>query len=191
MKLYKIAFLFCLALIAENSYALGPLHLDLRGTIGYGKSQVEGEPESPTTMQYGVGTTLGYKFLPFYFGASADYSMVTQLTEPGSFGNRKGKKMNLLSPTIGVRLIKFHLKFDYQILGTYTLDKKTTGGQEVSYEDPKGMRGYIGYRYSPLAEVGVFYETVSYGKEKVGSSETELTNKMKVNQMGLAWLIAI
>lgn len=188
----KLILILCLAFFSKNSYALGPLHLDLHASAGYGKAAAESESESPTTTQYNVGTTLGWKFLAMYGGVSADYYMVNQLTKPNNtFGNRKGKRTNLLSPTIGFRLANLHLKLDYQLMGKYDLDKTTTGGEKVTYESPKGMRAYLGFRYSPMMELGGFYETVTYKEEKIGSTTTELTNKMKITQFGLAWTIVL
>ncbi len=193
MNKIKLILILCLAFLSQNSFAAGPFHLDLHASAGYGKAEVENASESPSMVQYGVGTTLGWHFLPLlYAGISADYFMVTQLTKPNnSFGNRKGSRTNLASPTIGLNAGNFHLKFDYQILGTYTLGKKTSGEQKVSYETPTGMRVYLGYKYAPTLEWGAFYETVSYKKEKVGDSESELTNKMKISQIGLAWMWSI
>ncbi len=192
MNKLKLAFIVCLAVLSQNSYALGPLHLDLHAAVGYGKAAAESESESPTTTQYNVGTTVGWKFLVMYGGVSADYYMVNQLTKPNNtFGNRKGKRTNLLSPTLGFRLANIHLKLDYQLMGNYNLDKTTTGGEKVTYESPKGMRAYLGFKYSPMTEIGGFYETVSYEEEKIGASTTKLTNKLKLTQFGLAWTIVL
>ena len=188
MNKLKLIFIVCMAFLSQNTYALGPLHLDLHASAGYGKAAVESESESPTMTQYGVGTTIGWNFFALYGGVSADYYMVNQLTKPNdTFGNRKGKRTNLLSPTVGVRMANLHLKFDYQFMGKYDLDKTTTGGEKITYESPKGMRGYLGYKYSPMLELGAFYETVSYEEEKSGSTTTKLTNKLKLTQIGLAW----
>lgn len=193
MNKIKLIFIICLAFLSQKTFAAGPLHLDLHASAGYGKAEVESASESPSMVQYGVGTTLGWKFFPLlYAGVSADYYLVTQLTKPNSsFGNRKGKRMNLASPTVGIDTGKLHLKFDYQLLGTYDLDKTTSSGQKVGYAKPTGMRVYLGYRYAPTLELGAFYETVSYKEEKVGDATSELTNKLKISQIGLAWTWSI
>ena len=192
MNKLKFSFFLCLAFLSQNTYALGPLYLDLHGAAGYGKAAVKSESESPKTIQYNAGTTLAFKFFPFYVGASADYYMVSQLTKPNdTFGNRKGTRTNLLSPPIGVSLANFNLKFDYQFMGQYELDKETTGGDKITYESPKGMRVYLGYRYSPMLELGAFYESVRYGEEKTGSSTTKLTNELEISQIGIAWTLIL
>lgn len=192
----KIKFLiaFFMSALSLNVLALGPFHLDFHGGFGKGAARFENaEKSKPVTYQYGAGATLGYKFgMLLYAGASFDYYKMIQTTDANStWGNRKGTRMNLLSPTLGFRVAGLHLKLDYQFMGKYTLDKKDSGGSEVFYESPKGYRAYLGYRFFVLNELGIFYEKVTYEKETIGSNESKLSdgNLMEVSQIGLMFTI--
>lgn len=188
----KISLIAALLLISANALALGPFYVDFHGSAGKATMEVKDEKKSPDGYQYGVGSTIGWKFAFIYLGASADYYKVAQTTKPNdSFGNRGGTRTNLLSPTLGLALGNLRFKFDYQMMGDYKLEKKTNGGEAVSYEEPKGYRGYAGYRLGAFTEAGVFYETVDYAKEKIGSSKKKLDNKMNVSQFGLMFLFRI
>lgn len=183
-----IFFIMSLFLIAPKAMALGPFHIDFHVSAGKGSAKFEDKTEDkPTTWQYGAGATVGYKFWRvLYFGVSADYFKIVQTTDVSSeWGNRKGTRMNLASPTIGLKGGGFHLKYDYQLLGKYELDKQDSSGNDVHYEDPAGHRFYLGYRLGILYEVGLMYEKLTYETEVVGESERELTNKMELKQIGL------
>jgi hypothetical protein len=186
MKTKLITTLAFFALTISNAFALGPLYVDLHASAGYGKSAVSNEATSPKVVQYDVGTTLGLNLAFLYIGATADYAMVNQLTEPNTtFGNRGGTKINLASPTIGFRFPFIKMKFDYQLLGDYTLAKKSASNQTIKYKDPAGYRAYIGFPFYPLLDIGLFYESISYKTQQTGSTSTTLTNKLVLSQAGL------
>jgi len=140
-------------------------------------------------LQYGIGTTIGLGFYPFILGVSADKYLVNQMSDVKSpYGNRKGSRTNIFSLTIGLNIMSFILKADYQFMGNYNLDKKNIEGLEIKYETPKGLRFYLGmqFEFMPLAgKLGFFYESVDYEKEIVGANESILSNKMNIKQIGL------
>jgi hypothetical protein len=154
-------------------------------------------PGKPVTFQYNVGATYRYPLAEvFYVGASADFNYVIQATDvAGEWGNRRGSRMNYFSPTVGIVAGKLHLKYDYQFLGRYTLDKKDSTGNEVYYTKPKGHRVYLGYKFGESYELGLAYEKVDYKKEvleKTTKTETELsdTKLMQVKHIGLMAVLA-
>ncbi len=174
----------------QKAMALGPFHVDFHAGVGKGSARYENKTKGkPVTYQYNLGTTIGYKFWNyFYFGGSADYYFMIQTTKTNSeWGNRRGTRTNILSPTLGILTNKLHLKYDYQHWGTYTMEKKNTSGQEVSFEDPKGHRLYLGYKFDTYYEFGLMYEKVLYEKQITGGSEVKLNDDrmMEVKQIGL------
>lgn len=192
MKNLKLILGCTILFLSPKTFALGPLYVDLRATAGTGKAAVENEAESPSVMQYGVGTTVGFKLLMFFLGVSADYYKVAQTTEPNtSFGNRGGSRTNLLSPTLGFNLLGLNIKADYQFSGSYELEKKTSSGETLSYEKPTGYRIYAGYNFTRGFEVGAFYENVAYGEEHRNSVKTKLDDKLEVSQVGLSFAILL
>ncbi len=173
-----------------QAHALGKFHFDLHAGLGKGSARYENKTkDKPVTYQYNAGATLGYKFLTLlYAGLSADYYYMIQTTKASSeWGNRKGTRYNLISPTLGFLTAKLHLKYDYQFKGKYTMAKKDSSGKEVYFEDPKGHRFYLGYRFHTFYELGLMYEKVLYEKQIIGTTESKLADdrKMEVKQIGL------
>lgn len=195
LKIIILASLLIFILKPVDIYALGPFNIDIHASAGSGSARFENKTAGkPVTYQYGLGTTLGYSFVPLlYLGASFDYLKMVQITDiSNEWGNRKGTRLNYLSPTVGLKFLNLHLKLDYQLLGKYTLDLKDTGGNEISYESPKGYRAYLGYRVFTTSEIGGFYEKLLYGKEVKGTTKTTLADKqkMEVKQIGLMYLLS-
>jgi len=164
---------------------MGPLYVDIHAAGGFGKAEIEDEAKSPEVNQYSAGATLGFKMRMIYLGVSADYYKVDQTTEPdANFGDRGGVRTNIISPTIGLNFRLLKLKFDYQMQGTYKLDKEISG-EKVSFKDPTGYRIYAGVPMTMFTEIGAFYESVTYKTEINGSSETSMDKKLNISQMGL------
>jgi len=185
----RLLLFFIFSFISFQAHALSPIYLDIHGSVGKGVAEVEQEAVSPDIIQYGAGTTIGLNYFLFFVGASFDYYLLEQMSEVKTpYGNRKGVRTNLFSPTIGISLPKLTLKFDYQLKGDYELSKKTASNQILKYESPSGYRIYFGYGFGFMpfgSELGFFYENIEYEKEITETTEVELTNKLVVNQVGL------
>jgi len=180
-------FLVTLMLLSGQAWALGPLHLEAFGSAGYGKAKLANETDSPNMTVYHLGGTVGYNFFPmFYLGATAGFQSLSQLSDTNrAYGNRKGTRLDI-APTLGFSFLFIKLKYEYKMFGDYKLSKKTSTNQEVKYTSPRGHRLTLGIPLPlPLVDLGVYYETISFGKVEQGGTESTLTNKMKLEHYGL------
>lgn len=165
------------------------IYFDVHASFGSGDAIKANESASPNIFQYGVGTTLGMDFMSIVIGLSADQYYAEQMSEvKAPYGNRKGVRTNLLSPTIVMNIFGLILKFDYQFMGSYSLDKETVLAEKVQYQDPTGFRFYIGSKFDFIpwgGKLGLFYESIEYATELVGSKKTTLTDKLSIKQIGI------
>lgn len=183
LKRVLVLALTCLSL---NVHALGPFHLEPFVAGGIGTAEVDGESSSPDMFYYQLGGTAGYHFIPlFYVGASASMYAINQSSSTNAdYGNRKGSRFDI-APTVGFKFMGIHAKYELKMFGNYKLSKKTSSGDELSYESPMGHR--LSAQYSVFANLyaGLYYETISFDKEIQGSTERTLTNEMTLKNYGL------
>lgn len=178
-------FIIFLAFNVEIAYA--SIYFDFGLNAGKGSAIMQNESESPKVIQYGFGSTLGHEIYGVNLGVSLDYYLVEQLSDvKPPYGNRRGSRQNIASPTLILNFLSVTLKFDYQFLGFYKFSNKTSAGSLIKYSDPLGMRIYLGIDsiFIP-GELGIFYESIEYSTETYGKIKRELTNKFTIKQIGL------
>lgn len=184
-KIKLLGLLLPLALFSFNGHAIG-FHLEGFAAAGYGKIELDKETESPNMGSFSLGGTAGLKFIPLiYLGASIHYQNFGQFSDTNkAYGNRKGNRFSV-NPTLGVNFLMFHFKYEYIMMGDYTLSKKTSDSKEVSYLDPTGHRLTAQVSVFPFIKAGAFFETIEFEKLKTGSTESTPTNKYSINHYGL------
>ena len=182
--------------LSSQSRAFIGLWFDLGGMAGYTSIAVpeyiqDNDDESaPTIYQMGGSASLGIRFLnSFLFGATSDYRMINQYSEPTKLvGNRRGKRFNLVAPFVGLITDRFLFKFNYQFLGDYVLSNPTAEGITMSYTDPTGFRGTALFRFNPYLASGVFFEYLQFKTQKL-IEEIKLADSYNMWQAGISVVV--
>lgn len=184
MKFIILTFLVTLS-FSSSINSMETIYLEGFASSGYGSAVEDDESESPTMLIYDVGATAGYRILPmFWLGATASYQFINQLSETDEdYGNRKGTRSPVLSPSLGFSFLSYAFKYQYLMSGTYTLSKETADEEELIYTEPKGHRITFYFRLLEL-NMGLFYETTTFDEIDEGGDDSSPDNKMTLSHFG-------
>lgn len=165
---------------------------------GYGRAHVAGESQSPNMGQLTLGIDYGIRIGFLLLGGTSDYRVINQYSsdEPNIYGNRRGRRAVLFSPTVGLAFSRWNIRYDYQYLGDYQLSQVNNAQQNITYVKPKGHRLQIRYRLNGTEVdsenssffLGLFAERVTYTQEKIGSQPPQSTKgKLYLDQAGITF----
>lgn len=174
-----------------SGYPQSRFHFEAGVSFGQGSLYTEAQSEAPKNQLYELGLTGGYFLISsFYIGATASFQKVFQSSDSDkSHGNREGKRLELLSPTLGFRFFPLYLKLEYSLSGDYQMDQKTAAGKELSYSQTNGYRVSVFYESLDYPAFGVYYEDLIFKKEHLDSKSSSLDDGLKVVHFGIsaAW----
>ena len=121
------------------------------------------------------------------FGGSAEYNLWKQKTKPSEVDdtNMSGRQLNV-APIVGIGLGPFMLQAKTHLMSSVTLDKKTSGGDEVVYTSPAfpAYSAQINYRLGGRSYVGVEYSSITYQKVEVAGESAKLDSKNEITYSG-------
>lgn len=188
MKKVFFTFSFILLLSFPALGQANKFHLEAIGSFGQGSSYAEEENESPDNLYYELGLTGGYFFTPsFYIGITSSYQKIGQSSDADKpHGNRSGKRLELLSPTLGIRFLPLYLKFEYSVSGDYEIEQNTVAEEELSYSKTSGYRLSAFYVSSGNPILGVYYEDLAFKEELLDSEAFTLDDELKITQYGIS-----
>jgi hypothetical protein len=127
-------------------------------------------------------STMGAYLLPrfgllpgFSIGAYGEYDKVGQLTSPNSVGgSNEACSGYLAGPAVVFKIPFVRVTFAYTLLGSSTLDKKTSSGLSTSLEKPKGMHGILSLGLLPLLSLDLAYASVKYTVNSNGAASSDI-----------------
>lgn len=173
---------------AGNDGYTNKLYLDAGLSAGYTRSSVPTSFSSPTLISFGAGATGAWRVgSSWAFGVTTDFRLINQYsTVDSNLGNRRGTRWNIVSPTAVYFCHDWIFKGDVQFLGKYRLSESTAGGDTVSFTKPLGARITAMKPIWDKIHGGLMFEYLVFSKQSIENvSETELTNKLKMWQIGL------
>lgn len=194
-------FLFCLLIVGvESSFAEikfsssggGSSSSGFFGSIaakgGLGSAGTDGDAvETRDLYRYGGELTVGYRFGTFLFGGSAEYNLWKQKTKPSEVDdtNMSARQLNV-APILGIGLGPFMFQAKTHLMSTVTLDKKTSGGDEIVYTSPSfpAYSAQINYRLGGRSYVGVEYTSITYEKVEVDGESAKLESENEITYSG-------
>ncbi len=164
------------------------LYLDLNGSGGFTIPTVVTGADTPTLAQFGGGTTAGAMVGPFLFGVSSNYTYVAHYSEVvAATGNFKGSRWDIAAPTLGIRIGRWMLKAEGEVLGFYKLTQLTADGARVQYKKPLGLRAVALWDWGRVVSLGGHFEYVQFATQNTSTTgDTTLSPKFKLLQAGLS-----
>jgi hypothetical protein len=161
-------------------------YLDANLELGFSKPTTLENRPVPNLGQANLGLSFGGRLYSFIvLGGRIDAKGVFQFSSPVvGVGDFSGFRLNPISPFIGFLFDRFLLKFDYQLLGTYTFFAKTQSSANVMFSKPQGFRVGAFYEISPRYKVGGFYENITYNRQTVYTVH-DISGGFKIWQAGL------
>ncbi len=181
--LFRIALL---TLIFGTDSRAASLYVEITASASMGSASFTGEASSPSMglgkVSAGAGITLLNRIR---VGAKTAYSFITQYSDPAlAFGNRRGSRWEIVSPQLGFVLGRFTLQGDYQFFGDYKFTNADVSGNTITYKTPAGFEVELLYSISRRFKIGVRYESVSFSEEEIGTTTSDLTNKLNLITYG-------
>ena len=187
-------FLFCFFLLGllpafaqNNSQGRGFFgSIAAKGGLGSAGSDSD-TVESRDLYRYGGELTVGYRLGTLLLGGSAEYNLWRQKTKPSEVDdtNMSGRQLNV-APIVGIGLGPFLFKAKTHLMSTVTLDKKTSGGDEVVYTSAAfpAYSAQINYRLGGRSYVGVEYSSITYQKVEVDGESAKLESENEITYSG-------
>lgn len=180
---FFLIFSFCQ--IAEASRGAGNkiyFSVAAKGGLGKAGSQEESFYKSRDLVVYGGDLTLGYVLGFVMLGASAEYNIWDQRTEPKDVGetNLSGKQLNL-APSIGFGFRNLMLQVKPYLSSTMTLNQKSIGGEKVKFSKPTNSFSTQLLYSLGKSYLGVEYALVKYKEVDVGGEASDLSGDNQVN----------
>ena len=178
----------------ENGSAKNGFYLSLaaKGLLGSAASDDNETIEDRKMSAYGGEAVIGITFSHFLLGATAEYNVWEQLTDPKTIDNTnmEGKQFNV-APVAGVALSNFLFTVKPYVHSTFLLDKKDTSGDRISFNSPKfpSFGAQLIYRLKRNMMIGIEYTNVEYNKVVVDKEESTLSDDAKtiLSGMGLVY----
>lgn len=147
--------------------------------------------ESRDLWSFGGEITAGVRAFGLMFGASGEYLMLKQREDPDDVDgtNASGTQLTI-APTIGVPFARFLFQVRPHFYSTYTLDRKTAGGDEVEYSSPE-LPSYTAQLVYAIGSsfVGLEYTSMTYKKRSEGGEEVTLDtdDKLTIGTLGVVY----
>lgn len=170
------------------------LSADLKG--GYSTEATDDETTllSRKMATYAADAAFGIRLFHMIFGASGEYALVKQLTDPAkvSNSNTQGKYL-AIAPLFGFEFSSFKLlfKFPKVLSGDYTLDQKNSSGQEVKYKDAKILGAQLQMMTGASTFLGVEYQKLTYQKINMAGTDTTLSSSAYLNLSTISLMYGI
>ena len=174
--------------MAQNNSASKGFFGSIAAKGGLGSAGSDSDTvESRDLYRYGAELTVGYRLGTLLLGGSAEYNLWRQKTKPSEVDdtNMSAKQLNV-APIVGIGLGPFMFQAKTHLMSTVTLDKKTSGGDEVVYTSAKfpAYSAQINYRLGGRSYVGLEYSSISYQKVEVGGESTKLESENEITYSG-------
>ncbi len=162
------------------------LYVDAYAFYGVATGKIQGDDDSVSLTQQGVGLSIGPMFDGFLLAIGTDYRQVNNSKAPDSqVGSFKGTRWAPLVLSTGYVGTEFLLKIDYQPMGIFNLTQPTYQGSKISYSSGGGYRVNALYNIWSSFMVGPQYESLKFSSRfDTGSGQTE-AQALTVTQFGL------
>jgi hypothetical protein len=148
--------------------------------------KIQGQSESLSLNQEGIGITVAPMFGGFFIGLGTDYRQVNNSKTPDSqIGSFKGSRWAPIVFSTGYLSESFLFKLEYEPMGKFDLTQPTYTGSKVSYENGSGYRIAALYHLGSKIMLGPQYESLKFATRfdtQAGQSDNQA---LTLTQIGL------
>lgn len=181
-----------ITLFSANSHALIYAAADAKFGFSSNASSDGTSLKSRSLLNYSLEGSLGLNYLGFLAGVSGEFSLLKQITKPSSVSNSNTQgTLTAAYPMIGYDFLTFRViaKLPVAIMSEYTLEKKNSSGNTVTYKNADVLGIQLHMITTPISFWGVGYETLTFKKVNQGGSDITLADasKFKISTFSLLY----
>ncbi len=138
---------------------------------------------------FGAEALAGLVLGPIFIGGGGEYMNWIQATGPKDNTDLTGNSVNVFG-AVGFAFHRFLLVGKYIFQSTYRVNKKDALNNRVQYSGPEdSFAATLVYRFGKRSFFTLEYDSLTYGKQKLGSTSSTLGSdeKMKFSSVGFSY----
>lgn len=157
---------------------------DLKIGLGTEVSDDTTSIASRDMASYAAEVSTGVRLYHMIFGASGEYALIKQLTDPSEVSNSNTQgKLKAISPLLGLELGIFRLLFKLPttVYCEYALDQKNSRDQQAIYKDANVFGGQLQWMTTESSFWGIGYQKMTFRKLSTAGADKTLSNSAYLN----------